>query len=67
MKLSLADRFCFALRFRLIQVAPLGGAGLGSLPDTPIITRERQMIETYFLHIKVFFLSIFLVYAKNVT
>jgi hypothetical protein len=34
-------------------VAPLGGAGLGSLPETVVITRERQMIETYFVCIKI--------------
>jgi hypothetical protein len=32
---------------------PLGRAGLGSLPDTAVITRERQIIEPYFLDIKI--------------
>jgi hypothetical protein len=34
-------------------VAPLGRAGLGSLPETVVITRERQLIEPYFLGIKI--------------
>jgi hypothetical protein len=34
-------------------MASLGRAGLESLPDTAVITRERKMIETYFLHIKI--------------
>jgi hypothetical protein len=34
-------------------VAPPGGAGLGSKPDIVVITRERHIIDTNFVEIKI--------------
>lgn len=41
------------LKLSLLQVAPLGGAGDGSSPDTASITHERQTIEIYFFVMQV--------------
>jgi hypothetical protein len=46
-------------------MAPPGGAGDGSLPETPYITQERRMIKIYFLRRKISKFSWLLVEIKK--